>query len=85
VSHPEVLSVDQSQPDFELDALRREGQGTGSRESQRAGHEPTGDQAVDEVLSELDRVADAALDRQIEAGEQVNLVLQARLADLGKE
>lgn len=52
----------------------------------RAGaREPTGDDAVDEVLSQLDDVAGEPLDSQIQMGEQVHRVLQARLADLGKE
>ncbi|NMM22885.1 MAG: hypothetical protein HHJ11_05215 [Phycicoccus sp.] len=47
--------------------------------------QPTGDDAVDTVLDELDAVADEPLDSQIQAGEQVHRVLQGRLADLGKE
>jgi len=47
--------------------------------------EPTGDDAVDDVLRRLDAAIDEPLDYQIEAGEQVQQVLQARLADLGKE
>ena len=45
----------------------------------------TGDDAVDDVLGQLDAVADEPLDSQIRAGEQVHRVLQGRLADLGKE
>lgn len=45
----------------------------------------TGDPSVDEVLRQLDRVADESLDTQIEVSEQVHRVLQNRLADLGKE
>lgn len=47
--------------------------------------EPTGDDAVDEVLAQLDAVADQPLDSQIQMGERVHRVLQSRLADLGKE
>lgn len=47
--------------------------------------EPTGDEAVDEVLRELDAVTDQPLDTQIEVGEKVHRILQGRLADLGKE
>jgi hypothetical protein len=46
---------------------------------------PTGDEAVDHVLGQLDAVAGEPLDTQIEMGEQVHLVLQGRLAHLGKE
>jgi hypothetical protein len=47
--------------------------------------QPTGDQAVDEVLEQLDNVTAEPLDAQIEVGEQVQRVLQGRLADLGQE
>ena len=47
--------------------------------------QPTGDAAVDNVLNELDAVANEPLDSQIQVGEQVHRVLQGRLADLGKE
>lgn len=47
--------------------------------------QPTGDDAVDTALDELDAVADQQLDSQIQVGEQVHRVLQGRLADLGKE
>ncbi|HZW44772.1 MAG TPA: hypothetical protein VFF32_10335 [Dermatophilaceae bacterium] len=47
--------------------------------------QPTGDDAVDTVLDELDAVADEPLDAQIQVGGQVHRVLQGRLADLGKE
>lgn len=50
-----------------------------------AAREPTGDDAVDDVLGHLDATTDQPLDSQIEAGEHVQQVLQARLADLGKE
>jgi hypothetical protein len=46
---------------------------------------PTGDQAVDDVLGQLDQVANAPLDIQIEVSERVHRVLQGRLADLGQE
>lgn len=46
---------------------------------------PTGDHAVDEVLSLLDAAADEPLDIQIEVSERVHRVLQDRLADLGQE
>lgn len=47
--------------------------------------QPTGDDAVDDVLGQLDAVSAEPLDSQIEVGEQVHRVLQGRLADLGKE
>jgi len=50
-----------------------------------ATREPTGDQAVDDVLGQLDQVADEPLDIQIEVSERVQRVLQGRLADLGQE
>jgi hypothetical protein len=50
-----------------------------------ATREPTGDQAVDDVLGQLDQVAHAPLDIQIEVSERVQRVLQGRLADLGQE
>ena len=47
--------------------------------------QPTGDDAVDDVLRRLDSVTDDPLDTRIEVGEEVLRVLQGRLADLGKE
>jgi len=47
--------------------------------------QPTGDQAVDEVLGQLDAVTDQTLDQQIEVAERVHGVLQGRLADLAGE
>jgi hypothetical protein len=47
--------------------------------------QPTGDQAVDDVLGQLDQVVDEPLDTQIEVSERVQRVLQSRLADLGQE
>jgi hypothetical protein len=47
--------------------------------------QPTGDDAVDDVLGRLDRVAQEPLDVQIEVSEQVHRVLQDRLADLAQE
>ena len=47
--------------------------------------QPTGDEAVDEVLGRLDAVTNEPLDVQIEVGEQVHRVLRGRLDDLGKE
>ncbi|HEY5472118.1 MAG TPA: hypothetical protein VIK32_02895 [Candidatus Limnocylindrales bacterium] len=47
--------------------------------------ELTGDQAVDDVLGQLDQVTNEPLDIQIEVGERVHRVLQGRLADLGQE
>lgn len=47
--------------------------------------QPTGDQAVDDVLTQLEQVTDAPLDVQIDVSERVHQVLQARLADLGQE
>jgi hypothetical protein len=45
----------------------------------------TGDQAVDDVLGQLDEVTNEPLDIQIEVSERVQRVLQGRLADLGSE
>ena len=50
-----------------------------------AARQPTGDQAVDDVLGQLDQVGDEPLDTQIEVSERVHRVLQGRLADLGQE
>jgi hypothetical protein len=50
-----------------------------------AGREPTGDQAVDDVLGRRDQAAGEPLDIQIEVGERVHRVLQGRLADLGRD
>jgi len=47
--------------------------------------QPTGDEAVDEVLRQLDVATEDALDIQIEVGERVHAVLQGRLADLAQE
>lgn len=47
--------------------------------------QPTGDDAVDEVLERFDAVTDEPLDVQIEVGEQVHRVLRGRLVDLSKE
>jgi hypothetical protein len=47
--------------------------------------QPTGDQAVDEVLAQLDAVTDETLDQQIEVAERVHGVLRGRLADLAGE
>jgi hypothetical protein len=47
--------------------------------------QPTGDDAVDDVLAQLDATTDQPLDSQIQVGDQVHRVLQGRLADLGKE
>jgi hypothetical protein len=47
--------------------------------------QPTGDDAVDEVLGLLDLATEQSLDIQIEASERVQRVLQGRLADLGQE
>jgi len=49
------------------------------------GRQTTGDRAVDEVLQGLDAMTGEPLDVQIEVGERVHAVLQARLADLGQE
>jgi hypothetical protein len=51
----------------------------------RAERQPTGDEAVDEVLSQLDRATGESLDKQIEVAQRVHEVLQGRLADLGQE
>ena len=45
----------------------------------------TGDQAVDDVLGQLDQVTNEPLDIQIEVSERVQRVLQGRLADLGRD
>ena len=55
-----------------------EADGAGSRQ-------PTGDDAVDDVLGRLDGVTQEPLDVQIEVSEQVHRVLQDRLADLAQE
>jgi len=47
--------------------------------------QPTGDDAVDEVLERFDAVTDEPLDVQLEVGEQVHRVLRGRLVDLSKE
>ena len=49
------------------------------------GPEPTGDEAVDEVLSQLTGATDESLDIQIAVAQRVQDVLQSRLADLGQE
>jgi hypothetical protein len=53
--------------------------------SEIAARPPTGDDAVDEVLEQLDKVTGEPLDVQIEVSERVHTVLQDRLADLGHE
>jgi hypothetical protein len=53
-------------------------------ESDRA-RQPTGDQAVDDALAQLDQVSQEPLDIQIEVSERVHRVLQSRLTDLGRE
>ena len=65
----EAVSVPASTPSTALEASRQ----------------PTGDDAVDDVLAQLDATTDQPLDSQIQVGEQVHRVLQGRLADLGKE
>jgi hypothetical protein len=50
-----------------------------------ATRQPTGDQAVDDVLGQLDQVANEPLDIQIDVSERVHRVLQGRLADLGRQ
>ena len=50
-----------------------------------AARQPTGDDAVDDVLVQFDAVTNEPLDTQIDVGERVQRVLQGRLADLGKE
>lgn|GEM_PF-901234 len=57
----------------------------GSVPARSTARQPTGDDAVDQVLGRFDAVADEPLDTQIEVGEHVHRVLQGRLADLGKE
>lgn len=75
------------------DQTRIETEGTGEVDAGEEGsvpepgsaRQPTGDPAVDEVLGQLDSVTDEPLDTQIEVSEQVQRVLQSRLADLAKE
>lgn len=59
--------------------------GDSSATSAGTARQPTGDDAVDEVLGLLDLATEQSLDIQIEAGERVHRVLQGRLADLGQE
>jgi len=86
--------VSHSEPaDHALDHTRIEAEGTreedgaedGSVPEPGSARQPTGDPAVDEVLRQLDAVTDEPLDTQIEVSEQVQRVLQSRLADLAKE
>jgi hypothetical protein len=65
--------------------LRTAGAQDGSVQEPRTARQPTGDDAVDQVLGQLDAATDEPLDIQIEVGEQVHRVLLGRLADLGKE
>jgi hypothetical protein len=53
--------------------------------TQGTDRQPTGDEAVDEVLRQLDVATDEPLDTQIEVAARVHEVLQSRLADLGQE
>jgi hypothetical protein len=70
----------------EIQGLARLGDGEDvSVPAPTAARQPTGDQAVDDVLDKLDKVSEQPLDIQIEVIEQVHAVLQERLADLGKE
>jgi hypothetical protein len=91
VSHPEVSDGpgDQTREDVGTQGLQDLYGGDGGEDggpvpAPGAGRQPTGDQAVDEVLGRLDNVADEPLDTQIQVSEQVHRVLQSRLADLGK-
>ena len=59
--------------------------GDSSASSVGMARQPTGDDAVDEVLGLLDLATEQSLDIQIEASERVQRVLQGRLADLGQE
>ncbi|MEO8518228.1 MAG: hypothetical protein ABI438_03540 [Dermatophilaceae bacterium] len=56
-----------------------------ANEAQVEARRPTGDEAVDDVLAQLEAVTDEPLDTQIEVGERVQRVLQSRLVDLGRE
>jgi hypothetical protein len=68
------------------DGLRQEAsREDGSVRSAETARQPTGDDAVDQVLGRFEAVTDEPLDTQIDVGEQVLRVLQGRLADLGKE
>ena len=89
MSHSEVASGEENEGDAEpaeIAELRTSDDGRNVSDSARGlARQPTGDQAVDEVLRQLDAVTDEPLDTQIEVGEKVHRVLQGRLADLGKE
>ena len=66
-------------------SLQMTGREEGPVPARSSVRQPTGDDAVDQVLEKFDAVADEPLDSQIDAGEQVHRVLQGRLADLGQE
>jgi hypothetical protein len=53
--------------------------------SEASAPEPTGDIVIDSALQELRNAPADDLDAQIEAGQQVQQTLQARLGDLGGE
>lgn len=72
----------------EIDGLAQMAEGAAenvSAPAPGAARQPTGDDAVDDVLGQFDAVTDEPLDTQIDVGERVHRVLQGRLADLGKE
>ncbi len=72
----------------EIDGLAQMDEGVAenvSAPAPGAARQPTGDDAVDDVLVQFDAVTNEPLDTQIDVGERVHRVLQGRLADLGKE
>jgi len=90
MSHSEMTHGDSDETGREYEGLSHMDDGENGAEGATipasiAVRQPTGDDAVDNVLDELDAVADESLDSQIQVGEQVHRVLQGRLADLGKE
>ena len=90
MSHAEMTHGAGNETGMEYEGLPHKDDGDQEAEeatipSRVVGRQPTGDDAVDNVLDELDAVADEPLDSQIQVGEQVHRVLQGRLADLGKE
>jgi hypothetical protein len=86
VSPSEVADGGQDETHVGTGGLRQPAEGDeGCVPARETARRPTGDDAVDQVLGQLDAVTDEPLDTQIDVGEQVLRVLQGRLADLGKE
>jgi len=90
VSHSEMTDAGRNESGVDNEGLPQMDEGQASDEevaiqAPAAVCEPTGDDDVDDALGQLDAVTDEPLDSQIQVGEQVHLVLQGRLADLGKE